>query len=274
MFPSDIARWALGGRQPDEANDGTNNESSNEEAAPSSSSAPLSEEDVRARRMARLAALENTITTNNTTTATEDTAMEEVDKKDKPSSSSSMDIDKPTASPPTTTSEEPAAKKQATKQLSPADKLLRRKNLLLKKILLVTLTRDNNNNATISNGGGAVLDLQLNTVPSNWDQSHLAEILATRLSIDRSDSRLRLGGGGQQNYHDLIGYLCGCYKRAYGEWKELREKKNSKRGGVGRKSGDDCNNAGGDEELEAILVEMRTQVSFSLFVEKKEFDGQ
>jgi hypothetical protein len=239
MFPSDIARWALGGRDPEEENN------TNSAEAPASS-APLTEEDMRARRMARLAALEkqgsSTTDSMDVDHKKESDAME-VDSPPaaaaKPESTSAKsNISNTASSNAPSTLSEPATKKQATK-LSPAEKLLRRKNQILRKVLLLSLSDDT--------GSGVILNLEPNPsspLKGDWDQSHIAEILATRLSYEKIDPRLDMARGGGGN--DLVGYLNGCYRRSWGEWKDLKDRKKS---------------VDGAEELEAILVEMRSQVS-------------
>ncbi|KAL7517620.1 hypothetical protein ACHAWX_002527 [Stephanocyclus meneghinianus] len=257
FFPSDIARWALGGRDPNETNEDVRDQ-------PSSSSAPLSEEEMRARRMARLASLEKKSSVESDSAGDKDTETERDDamEVDAPSSdATAIDPNKKVVAAAKSTndgvpisnivnetappSSEPAAKKQATKKtaLSPSEKMLRKKSQLLRKVLLVSLNED------IS--GAINLNLTLDAATgfkqgegnaSDWGVHQIAEILASRLSIEKHDSRLDLarGGGGS----DLIVYLCGCYKRSWEEWKELQ----------GKKRGE------GDEELLDILVEMRGQV--------------
>ena len=239
MFPSDIARWALGGRDPNEQ-DNSNNET-DEAAAAAPASAPLTDEDMRARRMARLAALEQQQQQQQQQQAPEEPM--EVDLK---TESSGMEIDTPEptktdkknaiSATPTTSSPQPP-KKQA--KLTPAEKLSLKKNTLLHKVLLLSLHKDTGLNLNLT------FD---NFEKGEWDQSHIAEILATRLSYAKTDSRLNASSGG----NDLIAYLGGCYGRAWAEWKEVGERKRrvtSKNGG-----------GEGEEELESILVEMRSQV--------------
>ncbi|KAL3792867.1 hypothetical protein HJC23_004792 [Cyclotella cryptica] len=264
FFPSDIARWALGGRDPNEADQTNNNNGVQDQ---SSSSAPLSEEEMRARRMARLASLENKSSIESDPDGTKDNNMEverhdamEVDapcsdvavnstKKNIAAAKSTNDgvaaanVVKNETAPMST---EPAAKKQATKKpaLTPSEKMFRKKSQLLRKVLLVSLNEDT--------PGAINLNLTLDTTStgatagqekvSDWGVHQIAEILASRLSIEKDDSRLDMARGGGGN--DLIAYLCGCYKRSWEEWRELQGKKRVE----------------GDEELLSILVEMRGQV--------------
>jgi hypothetical protein len=234
MFPSDIARWALGGRDPEQTGNNANQPAS-------SSSAPLSEEDIRARRMARLAAIEN----SSTVEAMEIDDAAAVKQQDDTTNSTEIKDTRDTTDNASTTNQsnnftlsEPAPKKQATKpQLTPQEKVLRKKNQILHRVLLLSLNQE---------GHGLNLHLTLDpnaTPPGNWNASHIAEILANRLSYDKMDSRLDMARGGGGN--DLIMYLCGCYRRAWGEWGERRGKGKSD----------------GEEELGEILVEMRSQVS-------------
>jgi len=259
FFPSDIARWALGGRDPNETNEAVQDQPS------SSSSAPLSEEEMRARRMARLASLENKSSIESDTAGNKDTEMDRDDamEVDAPSSDAAVtdpnkkidaaakstndgvpiaNIVNETAPP----SSEPATKKQATKKpaLSPSEKMLRKKSQLLRKVLLVSLNEDISGAINLNlNLDTATASKQGDGYASDWGVHQIAEILASRLSIEKQDSRLDLGRGGGGS--DLIVYLCGCYKRSWEEWKELQ----------GKKRGE------GDEELLDILVEMRGQVS-------------
>lgn len=245
MFPSDIARWALGGRSPDTEE---NNTASGAEA-PAAAAAPLSDEDMRARRMARLAALEK----QSSSAGDDSMDVDKSDDKKMNDKKDDMEVDTPSPAKPnetaktktnsaesttSTMSSEPAAKKQATK-LSPAEKLLRKKNQILKKVLLLSLSEE---------GHGVNLNLEPNPsspLKNDWDQSHIAEILATRLSYEKNDPRLDMARGGGGN--DLIMYLNGCYRRSWGEWKELKERSGKKE-------------IEGVEILEGILVEMRSQV--------------
>ena len=245
MFPSDIARWALGHNAEEDSNTAN---SAGDAAASTSAGVPLSEEDMRARRMARLAALENNNTTANSTMEIDKAAVNDAMEVDSPSNTAKLEVKTPSsnnhssangsgnnasgASSPL--SSEPVSKKQATK-LTPAEKLLRKKNLLLKKVLLLSLTEDHHG-----------VNLNLTSLKDHWDQSHIAEILATRLSYEKIDPRLDIARGGGGN--DLVGYLSGCYIRAWGEWKEV----------VGRREKKGCE---GEEELEEILAEMKRQVS-------------
>jgi hypothetical protein len=268
FFPSDIASWALGGRNPDAQAEGEN--TTNNTTGDASSGNPLTDEDMRARRMARLAALENQSSTADSTDDNKEVDEAEPMEVDAPAKSSAAETKKSPRSNNTTTtplstselissyslSSGPAFKKQA-KALTPAEKQLRKKTQLLKKVLLLALDEE---------GTGVNLRLKLdNPAPcnleggdslnGNWNTSHIAEILACRLSIEKSDARLDMARGGGGN--DLVNYLCGCYRRAWGEWREVNGKVGKKSKG---KEGD------GEEDLLEILVEMRTQVSVEFMV--------
>ena len=142
------------------------------------------------------------------------------------------------------------SKKQA--KLTPTEKLSIKKNTLLHKVLLLSLHKESSTTTSAINGGGSLLNLNLtfeNYQKGEWDISHIAEILATRLSYAKNDSRL--DGAANKGGNDLILYLGGCYARAWGEWKEVVERKKRNKNGGGE---------GVEEELESILVEMRSQV--------------
>jgi len=256
-FLPGLADWALRGGAGNPDDDGSdddddNNDSGNQAASAEPIQPALTEDEMRARRLARMEAMQK----RQQAEASKPTPMEVDGPEDKKPQASSTPKRPPIAATAATTAAmdvTPASNARKNKQspdvsneaikkkkeaiTSPDDlarKMQRKKELLLKRVLLLSLS----GSATASDTSCVTVDIG----DPNISSSSIAEILATRLSLEAESAALST----VPTQKELIPYLAQSHRRACEELKAIRQQQEHKREKVA--------------ELEEMLDEIQKQV--------------
>jgi ubiquitin conjugation factor E4 B len=252
-----LADWALGGGA-----GGDNNADGGGQGQALSEENPLSPEEMRAQRLAKMEALQRKQQQEKERQQQAqlepmdvDSSEEEKPREEETTESPPQDKSPPVATPkppPAPAEDKPKKAKKAKQDATPSEqtrKLQRRKELLLKKVLHIelagstTAASTRGSDASSSSSSASASIVQVDTGSTEISPQSVAEILATRLSMEQPSPG---SASSQEQPPKLVMSYCGhSFKRAAQELKAMQQ--STKKGKL-------------NAELIEILEEIQTQV--------------